>query len=243
MDIAMTGEVDRTRPHAELDGTDIDMRLSRYRELCVNPMSYLKHPLADEGSYFAVTNAQTGLATAAAPTAFSATNPFLLIYNSGRPGDDFAPRYSIDAISLIATAAGTGGTNVQMAITKDFGNRYTSGGTDLTPNIVNTGPTSTVPTARIFAGNITATAASSNAKTIIGNRFLKGAIPIAGDMYAMRFGSPSLPDMISISTILYSINNLPPIVLGPDESLLVHLWLTAQSAASSFLPEVSWYER
>lgn len=243
IDVVPEMEVDRTRPHAELDGTDVDPRLSRYREIMVLPAIVTKHALVDEGSYFVTNNAQTGLATAAAPTAFSATNPFLLIYNQGRPSDDFAPRLYLDYLALLATAPGTAGTSLQCAITRDSGNRFSSGGTEITANIANTGPTSIGALARIWAGNITATAAGGNAKTLIGNRFLSGSIPVIGDEYTLRFGAAGVPDIVSISTIKSITKNMPPIVIGPDESLLVHLWLPAQSAASSFAPELGWWER
>lgn len=243
VDVVPNMEVDRTKPHPELDGTDTDPRLSRYREQMVIPSVLLKHPLVDEGSYFTCNNAQTGLATAAAPTAFSATNPFLIIYNPSRPSDDFAQRIYIDYINLLNTAPGTTGTSLQMAITRDNGNRYTSGGTELTLNITNTGPTSQASIAKIYAGNLTASAATASAKTLIGNRFLKGAIPVIGDQYTTRFGATSLADSITISTIMANVQNLPPIVLGSDESLLVHLWLPGQAAASSYIPEIGYWER
>lgn len=243
IDVKPEMEVDRTKPHPELDGTDIDPRLSRYREQMIIPSIVTKHALADEGSYFLANNAQTGIANAAAPTAFSATNPFILIYNAGRPSDDFAQRLYLDYLTLLATAPGTGGTSLQCAITKDNGNRYTSGGTDLTPFIANAGPTSTASANRIYAGNITASSATGNAKTLIGNRWLSGTIPVIGDEYSLRFGSAGLGDSVTISTVKSVIKNMPPIVLGPDESLLVHLWLPAQSAASSYAPELGFWER
>lgn len=253
LEAAFIGEVDRTKPHAELDGTDIDCRLSRYRELSVVPMVVTKHPLVDEGSYFTVNNNQTGLATSATPTAFSATNPFLLIYNGANPSDDFAARIYFDYLLLAVTAAGTAGTSVQMAITKDRGNRYTSGGTDLTANIAPTGPSSIGTLTRVYAGNITASAATANAKTVVGNRFLKvmtAPAPTVGDQYTIRSGAANIVESIFYSnattTLTATVNttqNVPPIVLGPDESLLVHLWLPAQSAASSYAPEFSWWER
>lgn len=238
-------EVDRTRPHAELDGTDTDPRLSRYREQMVLPAHVLKHPLADEGSYFVTNNAQTGLATAAAPVAFSATNPFLIVYNKSTPSDDFNLRTYLDYAMLLATAAGTGGASVQFAVTLDRGNRYTSGGTEITANNVVTGPSnaSGASITRVWAGNITASAASSSSRTIVGNRFLKGAIPVAGDEYTIRCGSASCPDSITISTIMKTVVNLPPIIVGPDESALFHIWLPSQSAASSYAPELGWWER
>jgi hypothetical protein len=236
-------EVDRTRPHAELDGTDVDARLSRYREQMVVPTLVTKHALTDEGSYFVTNNAQTGIATSATPTTFSATNPFILIYNASRPSDDFASRLYVDYVTLLATAAGTAGTSLQYAITKDVGNRFSSGGTEITANIANLGPTSLGTLTRAWAGNITATAASGNAKTLIGNRFLSGSIPVAGDEYTLRFGAAGVADTLNISTVKSVVKNMPPIVLGPDESLLVHIWLPAQSAASSYAPELGWWER
>lgn len=247
IDVAMTGEVDRTKPHAELDGTDIDMRLSRYRELQIMPVMFTKHPLVDEGSYFAVNSAQTGIATAAAPTVFSATNPFLVIYNACDPSDDFALRYYLDYAMLLATATGTGATSIQFAITLDTGNRYTSGGTDLTSSVKSCGPTSMGSLARVYAGNLTASAATSSAKTIIGNRVMKTATapaPTVNDQYVVRFGSPSVPDMASLAgTGTLSVNSLPPVIIGPNQSALIHLWFPAQSAASSFAPEMAWWER
>lgn len=237
-------EVDRTMPHAELDGTDTDPRLSRYREQMVIPSVQTKHPLADEGSYFVCNNAQTGLATAAAPTAFSATNPFILIYNGGAPSDDFAKRIYVDYIALITTAIGTAAANVQFAVTVDRGNRYTSGGTDLTANIKGINQSTSIGTVtRAYGGNITASAATANARTVVGNRFMKGAIPVAGDTYTVRFGTTDVCDFIGVSTIVFTTNNVGPCVIGPDESFLLHLWFTSQSAASSYQPEIGWWER
>lgn len=244
VDVSPTMEVDRTLPHAELDGTDIDPRLSRYREQMVVPAVRTKHPLADEGTYFTTNNAQTGLATAAAPTAFSATNPFLLLYNTCAPNDDFALRCYLDYLMLLATAAGIGGASAQFAITVDRGNRYVSGGSEITANIRGINQSvSRATTMRAYAGNITASTPTANARTLVGNRFMKGAIPVAGDQYTVRCGTTDNPDMLSVSTILFSNNNVGPIVCGPDESLLVHLWLPSQSAASSYAPEIAWWER
>lgn len=237
-------EVDRTLPHAELDGADVDPRLTRYREQAVVNFVNTKHPLADEGTYFTTNNAQTGLATAAAPTAFSATNPFLLMYNTASPSDDFAQRIYIDYTTLVATAAGTAGTNVQFAIVIDRATRYTSGGTDLTANIKGVNQSVSRSTiARAYAGNIVCSAASVNARTIVGNRYMKGAIPAAGDTFTVRYGTTDVIDMIGASTTVFSTNNVPPVIIGPDETMTLHIWLPSQSAASSYAPEIGWWER
>lgn len=237
-------EVDRTLPHAELDGADVDPRLTRYREQAVVNFVNTKHPLADEGTYFTTNNAQTGVATAAAPTAFSGTNPFLVIYNTASPSDDFAQRIYVDYMTLIATAAGTAAASVQFAAVLDRATRYTSGGTELTANIKGVNMSvSRATIARVWAGNITASAASINARTIVGNRFMKGAIPVIGDTYTVRCGTTDVIDMIGVSTVVFSTNNIPPLIVGPDETLTIHLWFPSQSAASSYAPELGWWER
>jgi hypothetical protein len=200
--------------------------------------------LADEGSYFTVNNAQTGLATAASPQTFSATNPFLLVYN--RDAQPNGKRIYLDYATIIASAAGGGGgTSIQCAVTIDAGNRYSSGGTELTSSIVNPNLDATGGSvARVFAGNVTAAAASTSARTVVGNRYLKGAIAAAADSYVLKFGAVDQQMLTSSNGTLYtSIQGVPKIVVGPNESALIHLWIPAQTAASTFLPELGWVER
>jgi hypothetical protein len=199
--------------------------------------------LADEGTIFTVNNAQTGLATAAAPTSFSATNPFLLIYN--RDAQPNGKRIYIDTATLVATAAGTAGANLQCAVSVDSGNRYSSGGTEITSAIVNPNFDATSGSvARVWAGNITATAASSSVRNIVGNRYLKGAIPAAGDTYILKFGGVDAPLLTGSAGSLFTmVQNVPKIVVGPNESAMLYIWLASQTAASSYLPEMAWVER
>lgn len=196
---------------------------------------------AEAGYYYGCNNAQSGLATAAAPTSFSATNPFVVIFNKAAPG---GLKIELDYLTLIATAAGTAGANVQVAVAVDAGNRYTSGGSELTANIFNPYfDASNTSVARVFAGNITASAAGSTVRNVVGNRFLKGAIPVAGDEYTLKFGGVDSPSFIGISTIMKSLINVPKVIIGPQESALVYIWLASQSAASSYIPELGWLER
>lgn len=214
-------------------------RMGRYAEAMALSVVPTKHLLADEGAYFAANNAQTGIATAAAPTTFSDTNPFVLIFNKDQPG---GKRIYLDYALLLATAAGTNGTNLQAAVRVDQTNRLTSGGTTLTPVNVNMDD-ATQSIAQITAGNIVAAAATGAVRTIVGNRWLSGAIPVAGDTYQLNFGGVDAPAMVSISTVKKDVQNLPPIIIGPQECALIHLWLGSQSAASSYAPELGWWER
>ena len=238
------GLVSRFLPQPNNDGEEVEVRLNRYGELIMQPSARKQHSLAEDGSYFTCNNAQAGLATAAAPTAFSATNPFLLIANTDNPGSNARSIY-LDYLMLLATAAGTAGASLQVAVTIDQGNRYTSGGSELTANIVNCSMLSAQRTsvARVFAGNITAAGAGSNVRTHVGNRYMKGAIPVAGDEYTINFGGIEAMNNISISTIMKSVFNAPPLIIGPQQCALVHIWLPSQSGASSYAPELSWWER
>jgi hypothetical protein len=194
--------------------------------------------LAQEGSYFTANNSQTGIATAAAPTSFSATNPFILLENNSGLGSGvvIVPDYAL----LVATAAGTSGTQLLCAITKDTILRYTSGGTALPPQKMNSlGPASV---ANLWAGNITAASAGSVVQTPVGERCLLGTIPVVYDTYVLAFGSVDGTFVQGKQTINAVVQPVPPMVINPQESLLIHLWLPAQAAASSYAPEIGWWE-
>lgn len=210
-------------------------------ETLVRDISPDQFAIADLGQYFAANNAQTGIATAAAPTAFSATNPFLVVVNKDASG---GKNIYLDFVTLVNTAPGTAGASLQVAVALDNTNRYTSGGTDITANIVNTnGNVGNKSIAQVVAGNITAAAATGNVRNVVGNRYLKGAIPVAGDEYTLKFGGVDAPSAIQISTISKVEINVPKIVVPPGWTALVHIWLPSQSAASSYAPELGWVER
>lgn len=244
--VVVSGEISRILPQGKGDNQESGpARMWRYDEQVMVPLLPDMAALAEEGTYWTVNNNQTGIATAAAPTAFSATNPFLLIYNTAVPSNPLAPRIVLDYANLLATAAGTAGASVQFAVSLDQGNRYTSGGTEISNQVTN--PNGDVSgnksVAKIWAGNITAAAASTAVRSIVGNRYMKGAIPVAGDTYTIKFGGVDAPHFFGISTILFSVNNVPKVVIPPNWSCLIHLWLPSQSGASSYAPELGWYER
>ncbi len=192
--------------------------------------------LAQEGSYFTANNNQSGLATAASPNAFSATNPFILLTNGATANTIVVPDY----IALVPTAAGTAGSDIQCAITKDVSARYTSGGTALTVAKTNFAGAGAVST--LYPGNITAAAATASVQTPVGLRYLQKAIPVVGDLYWLQFGSVDGAVTQGKQVINFTSQGLPPVVVNPGETLLFHLWLTAQTGASSYAVEVGFWE-
>lgn len=199
--------------------------------------------LVDEGGYFCVGNAQTGIATGATPTAFSDTNPFVAIFNKEAIG---GKSIYLDFVTLVATAAGTAGTALEVATQVDLnGDRYTSGGSDLTANIVNpNGNAGGSSVAKFRAGNITAAAKTTSARQVTGQRILKTAIPAINDTYTMKFGGvDSITSSGPTAAVTWTTINLPKLVVPPQGSALIHLWLPSQSGASSYIPEACWAER
>src|SRR5215472_14739692 len=93
------------------------IRLGRYGEGYAMSLWPGMETVADEGSYFVVNNAQTGIAGTAAVTGFVATTPYLIIYN--RDAQPNGKRIYLDYILLVATAANTAGTSEQMQIAVD----------------------------------------------------------------------------------------------------------------------------
>ena len=236
--------ISRKRPTPLADG-QVDsspIRLTPYGELAVSPMGKLVQ-LADEGSYFTIINPAllTGLATIAAPVTGADIEPFIIIRNNDVVG---GKRIYPDYIRLLCSAAGTAGTDLHVAVKLDNVPRYTSGST-LTTTPKNTNMASGEQSiAQVYAGPLVA-AAASVAQRIIAHTQLKDHIPLTGDEYILKFGheaTPSHPDKLSAVSAGY-VAGMPPVVLGPGDSMLVHLFIVTQSAASSNELDMGWYER
>ena len=240
-----------TTPNADSTNNDVALRQGTYGELYNQPLVRKAHNLADEGSYYTVNNAQTGIASAY-NTAFTATAPFLLVYNGNTAGQ----RVYLDYLALVAIVAGACTTTagyVAAAVVTDTGNRYSSGGTNLTANIVNPNYAAAVNApagVAVYAGAITATAAV-NARTVVGVRNLRPnvsttVINVVGDMNLINFGSvEGATGSIVIANANIMPQAFPPVVIPPASSALFYLTypvMTAPSAAT-FAPELGFWVR
>jgi hypothetical protein len=254
------GLVSRILPPINPDSQNIDVsqRFSRYGEGAV--LSYVRksHLLPDEGSYFVTNNAQTGLATALLGTAFSQTtlSPTLIITNTDIVG---GKRIYLDYVTLATTAAGaaaSGLTFIAAAITTDTSaSRYSSGGSDLTANIIV--PNSDIVTAKSIAvvkfGTLTLNAATAGAKTVVGQRTLRptasgAAADVIGETKILNFGGVEggmFATYATLTAINSSVQSLPPLVIGPQSCAIIHLWSpgAALTTGISYAPEMGWWER
>lgn len=243
-------------PPSNPDGpnNDVAFRQAKYGEAFTQPLVRKSHNLADEGTYFTTNNAQTGIASAY-NTAFTATAPFLLVYNG--VASPAVSKVNLDYLALVAIAAGACTTTagyIAAAVVLDTGNRYTSGGTNLTPNLVNPNPAAPAnapPGVQVYAGAITASAATPVARTIVGVRNLRPnvsatVINVIGDMNLVNFGSvEGAVGSIVVANANIMPQAFPPVQIPPGWSALFYLTYPAMTApsAATFAPELGLWVR
>src|SRR6476469_4451251 len=219
----LSGTVNRLKPSRVSDGSNVSMRMTRYGGVIVEPITSGTYPLADEGSYFKVTNPTMGTGiTAAITTAFSATAAFYNVRNTDSAG---GKRLYMDYITLICNTVPASSTSMQLAVTLDNPGtaRYSSGGSALTP--VNTNMDDTTGTiANVHAGAVVLTAASGSARTV-SRGVLRSAIPVLQDAVMIQFGEASnVLGTLGGTTALATADNCGPLIIGPQQDLNIHLW-------------------
>lgn len=214
-------------------------RRGRYGEEYVIPLSTARHNLAEEGSYFSFVTPTPGTGiVAGVVTTFVETTPSLVIYNGTEN------QLVMDFIRETCTVAPVGGTRVRRTITIDDGNRYSSGGTALTVN--NTNMKSSISAAGVtaYTGAITATAATASRRLIADPIFRWGTIGIVGDIYETVFGQDGpTPSHTPVATVATFVKNVPPVVLGPGDSLVIVQWEASQATAPTLAIEGGFWLR
>lgn len=221
------------KPSADGEDREIFDRNGPYGEKHIIPVSIPWAAAADEGSFFVDTNPtlETGLATTAAPIAFSDTAAFYTCYNTDPVG---GRRIALAYLKLVSTVVGAGpSTGVKLAVTIDEGDRYASGGAQLIPQNPNMDAEQS-DAAEVWAGAVVLAAATQSVRRPVSSRWLKRAVHVVGDQYMVFFGSDTPARAAGVD----SVDVLPPIIIGPRQSVNIHLWLPAQSAASNFEIEV-----
>jgi len=249
MDFTIRGLVARMLQSmpAQPDGGDSGVfgtRMGKYNEVYTMTPLPPKQVLADEGAYFTANNAQAGLALNISATGFLSAVPYLMVYNGAQPSAA-GTRVYFDYATLSTTATGVSGSNVQIAIVTDTGNRYVSGGTNLTSNIVLANQDSGMRSqCQVYCGVLAVSTPTGTARTVVGNRMLSSGSPVIGDEYSILFGPTDIQQQINISTIKKTTDSVPPIVIGPNQSMLLYVWEpTMATTGSAYAPEVGWVER
>ena len=251
----LLGRCSRWLPQGENDNDPMQVRLWRYGEMPTVGMIRKQSALAEEGTYFVTNNAQTGIATPAVAT-FTAVSPLLQIFNSDSPLNSSAKNITLDYINLTTTAAGgwaSAGVNEQIHLYVDSGDRYTSGGTDLSPLIVN--PNMAAPVrasvAKVRFGALTIPAATGSVRAVCGLRIARPAVSatvadVIGETKQLNFGGVEamLNGAITVASANMISIPLPPIVIPPGMCAILYFTLNGTTpSAASFAPELGWWER
>jgi hypothetical protein len=232
-------------PNADSQSNDIGSRFGRYGENYVLSAIRKQHLLADEGSYFTASNAQTAI-TGPAATGFVATTPALVVYNGASAG---GPRIYLDYLALTAGGTAfsnsTSNTGMFYALYIDTGNRYVSGGTALTAKNANMDSNNNSFASVVF-GAPTASAASAAVRSLVGQRLFREpvsatALSLASmDEWTFNFGGVEGGPANSVGSsgvlqanIVHKVFNLPPVVIGPGQSALLYIWQISNSGATA----------
>lgn len=210
--------------------------------------------LSDEGVYFVATNPTigTGIAqticvddAATASSTHAQFAPTVLIYNSAVASSPTAPSLYMRYLRLRCTAAPASATSWYYSLRLDNLNRYSSGGSLITP--VNVNPNSaTTSKALLYFGAIVPTALPSGNARLVGAGAWDSAIPVVGDQYCLQFGAPFVSnDMLSGGTTAKNVSmTAPPIVIPPGWCLAVDMWGPSNAVTpASWEFETAWAER
>ena len=233
----------RQRPLAGADNNPADAapgRHSQYGEQFVLPIGSGRHGAAEDGSYFSFITPTPGTGIVdGVVTTFVETTPSIVIYN-GNP----SKYLTMDFIRQTCTVAPVGGTRVRNTITIDNGNRYSSGGTALTINNTNMDSLNGVNGVVGYKGAITASAATAERRIVADPIFRWGTIMIVGDVYETVFGQQGpTPSHTPVATVATFVKNVPPVVLGPGDSLVIVQWEASQSTAPTTAVEGGFWLR
>ena len=241
-------ETHRDLPSGYPESNAVPQRGSRRGEAYTLPLTGSKlHSLADEGSYFVATNPTVGTAIAGitASDGFDDLETYLFLRNTESVTASTGKRIYLDYIKLQAVAVGTNGTNFSFAAKLDKGNnRFTSGGSAITPANVNM-DSSVSSIATLRAGAVVTAAASADAR-LVASGLLRSVIKVAGDQYLFDFGSSSKvmsSHIVAGTAIANVVIPCPPVVIGPGQMFLLHEFAASQTVAASYTFEVGWWER
>ncbi len=190
---------------------------------------------ADQGNYFvAITPTPgTGIVGTASVQAFTETTPVFICTNTG-----LLNIYPMSLRTHLTVVGATASVAENMTFTLDNGNRFSSisVGVALTINNLNMAST-TGSGALCWGGGVIATAATGARRVVAHVQKKHTVIEVVHDTTTYMWGGTNAVSFSSIAanttTPTYSAHNLPPIVIGPGQSLVVVEWAAAQTTGST----------
>lgn len=234
-------------PTRKSDSTDADtpLRINSASELAIRdtPASYYGLCEAGELIYAHTATTGTGLTWVAAQTAFSDTTPNFYIFNNEVAG---GRSLRLHYLKLIATQACTSGTAIHyVAIMDNVARALTTDNTQALTQVVPNGNVSTAIASPTIVGQNSASASVIAASSTAGKRRVArgiiGGLTIAGDVLSIGFGELIGGGMAQTAATGagqpgHRVAMAPPVIIAPQTSLTIHLWIPSSSA--SINPEV-----
>lgn len=199
---------------------------------------------------------------AAITTALAETAAFATFRNTDAATPAGGGRFVIPQyLRLVCRTAPASATSLQLAISLDDIDRYTSGGSALVGSSSRSDQLDTTKypaKADLRVGALVTTAAGARRKWIT-NKILKNAIPVIGDVFTIVFGDVSTVTLQALTGAASQefVHVTDPIALAPggasllqagavggNNSLVIHIWEPANAAtAGQYDIEAGWIEQ
>lgn len=201
---------------------------------------------ADAGKYYLATNptAGTGIITGAVTT-LADTTPFIVFKNNNTVASGI--KCYLDYLRLQATIVGIGHTRSEITFKIDSSQsttRYTSGGSTITAVNVN-GDSAATSGALVYIGAITAAAAGS-ARLLASIPLKTAAIEVVDSLWTFNFGDAPTSFVSGVATngatITDAHHSLHPVIVGPQQHFLAHVWGGSMSTGISFTVQLGYVE-
>lgn len=246
LDVDLNVEVDRQLPDAESDSTTKPLRAGRYGEAYTLSLVPTTHLLADEGTYQVGLSPTpgTGVAFVVNASVSETAGNFLYIKNNDSQGNVRAKRIYLDYIRLILAVAPAAGISVHYFMKVDNKDRYSSGGTQVTPNNANI-DTGVGTVSQVFAGAVVTLAPSPSAR-LVSRGVMRSVIPVVNDEWIFKCGAAGDGSSSSLAGTLAQRMVIPcaPVVIGPQDNLCLQIWFPSNATTpAQFEYELGWWER
>jgi hypothetical protein len=167
------------------------------------------------------------------------------LYNTANAANPSAPSIYLRAFKFMILTAPASATVWRYSMRSDVVNRYSSGGSLITPVNPNLGY-SLNSVAQLYVGAIVPSALPSSASRLVAAGYLDSAIPVVGDQYLIKFGnSAASMDQLSGGTTAKNMTYVaPPLVIAPGTGIAFDWWGTSNSATAVVAEfEFLWKER
>lgn len=217
-----------------------------------------RYGIAENGSYYVLTNPTPGTGLAFAVNASSDFTKSLFIFNNtltAVPANTSGVSCFLDYVKIIPTVAPASATAMFYALQLDTSSRYSAGGTGPTSGVNTNGcalsgaqaPGGPASIGKWYYASgsavITTTAASANVR-LVGRGVARSVIPAVGDDIVIVFGAAPQDGASSATASGRTVTHAAPVIVGPGQSLVFNVWFPSNAVTGlSYEFECGWWER